>query len=65
MALVRPRILFFNPVRHALTQYQELSSVAQVELLSSADRREFFKDVEGKYKSITAIYSTSSSYAVS
>jgi hypothetical protein len=65
MISVKPRILFFSPVRHALAQYQELASLAEVELVSSADRSEFFKDVEGKYKNITAIYSTSSSYAVS
>ncbi|KAH8655125.1 D-isomer specific 2-hydroxyacid dehydrogenase [Tricladium varicosporioides] len=53
----RPQILFFNPVRHALRKYQELASVAQVEVISSTNRLEFFKDLEKKYKDITAIYS--------
>lgn len=64
MALARPSILFFNPVRHALAQYQDLSSRIPTGVISSSSRAEFFKDVEGKYRDIVAIYSTSSSYAV-
>ncbi|KAH8595749.1 D-isomer specific 2-hydroxyacid dehydrogenase [Bisporella sp. PMI_857] len=62
--ILKPRILFFNPVRHAHSKFQELSAIAQTENLSSNSRAEFFKDLNGKYKDINAIYSTSSSYAV-
>jgi hypothetical protein len=60
----KPRILFFNPVRHAHAVYKSLSSVTQPELLSSKSRAELFQDFKEKYNNITAIYSTSSSYAV-
>jgi glyoxylate reductase len=60
----KPHILFFNPVRHALAAYQKLSSVAQTEILASKSRAELFQDFKVKYNNITAIYSTSSSYAV-
>jgi glyoxylate reductase len=61
----KPFILFFNPVRHALGVYQTLSTVARTEVIASKSRAEFFQDLKEKYKNIVAIYSTSSSYAVS
>ena len=61
----RPRILFFNPVRHALAKFEALSKVAQVEVVSSTSREEFFRDVGTKYNNIQAIYRTSASGAVS
>jgi len=64
MTLSKPQILFFNPVRHALDAYRKLSSIAQTEVIASKSRAEFFEDVKSKYKDIVAIYSTSSSYAV-
>lgn len=65
MALSKPRVLFFNPVRHAFDEYKKLSLVVQTEVVASKSRAEFFADVKGKYKDITAIYSTSSSYTAS
>ncbi|CZR56506.1 probable glyoxylate/hydroxypyruvate reductase (D-isomer-specific 2-hydroxy acid dehydrogenase superfamily) [Phialocephala subalpina] len=64
MALSKPRILLFNPIRHAHDAYKKLSQVARTEVISSKSRAEFFEDVKDKYKDIVAIYSTSSSYAV-
>ncbi|KAL5322815.1 hypothetical protein ACEPPN_010794 [Leptodophora sp. 'Broadleaf-Isolate-01'] len=63
-SITKPRILFFNPVRHALENFRKLSSVAQTEVLTSKSRAEFFNECKGKYKDIVAIYSTSSSCAV-
>ena len=63
-SLAKPRILFFNPVRHALANFQKLSSVAQTEVVASKSRADFFEECKGKYKDVVAIYSTSSSYAV-
>ena len=65
MALSKPHILFFNPVRHAFEAFKKLSSIAQTEVIASKSRSEFFSDVKEKYKDIVAIYSTSSSYAAS
>jgi glyoxylate reductase len=65
MMISKPRILFFNPARHALAVYKNLSSVTQTEVLASKSRAELFQDLKGIYNNIVAIYSTSSSYAVS
>jgi glyoxylate reductase len=64
MALSKPRILFFNPVRHALEAYQKLSLETRTEVIASKSRAEFFQDVKDRYKDVVAIYSTSSSYSV-
>ncbi|KAG5743897.1 hypothetical protein H9Q72_012135 [Fusarium xylarioides] len=48
----KPFILFFSPVRHAKTAYQELQDVATVEVVTSTNRQEFFQDVQDKYKDI-------------
>lgn len=61
----KPRILFFNPVQHALEAYKALSSVAQTEVVSSKTRQEFFEDIGNKYADIQVIYRTSASGAVS
>jgi hypothetical protein len=65
MVAPKPRILFFNPVRHALPAFEALSKVAQVEVVASNSRQEFFKDIGEKYHDIRAIYRTSASGAVS
>jgi glyoxylate reductase len=65
MMRITPHILFFSPVRHAVQEYQHLSSIAKTQVISSKSRAEFFNDVKSKYNDITAIYSTSSSYAAS
>lgn len=65
MVGAKPRILFFNPVRHAVAAYQALSKVAQVEVVTSKSREEFFRDLAEKYQNIRAIYRTSASGAVS
>ncbi|KAF4419197.1 hydroxyacid dehydrogenase [Fusarium acutatum] len=57
-------ILFFSPVRHAKTVYEDLQDVATVEVVTSTSRQEFFKDVQSKYKDIQVIYRTSASGAV-
>ncbi|KAH8890619.1 hypothetical protein GQ53DRAFT_747367 [Thozetella sp. PMI_491] len=64
MVSPKPRILFFSPVRHALAAYEALGRVAQVELVTSTSRDEFFQDIEHKYQDIRAIYRTSASGAV-
>lgn len=64
MSSSKPFILFFNPVRHAKACYESLQEVARTETVTSKSRDEFFKDVEGKYKDISAIYRTSASGAV-
>ncbi|CAK40774.1 hypothetical protein CBS63078_6790 [Aspergillus niger] len=64
MSSAKPRILFFNPVRHAVPFYEKLQEHAQTEVVTSKGREEFFKDVTGKYKDIFAIYRTSASGAV-
>jgi glyoxylate reductase len=61
----KPRILFFNSVRHALAKYAELSKVADVEVVTSKSREEFFADLPVKYSDVQAIYRTSASGAVS
>lgn len=65
MASSKPFVLFFNPVKHAQPFYEKLQEVAHTEVVTSKSREEFFKDVEGKYKDIFAIYRTSASGAVS
>lgn len=64
MGLAKPRILFFNPVRHALAAYEALGAVAQTEVVTSKSRKDFFEDVRQKYHNIRAIYRTSSSGAI-
>lgn len=61
----KPRILFFNPVRHALGDYEALHAVASPEVVTSTSRRELFDDLKAKYHDIQAIYRTSASGAVS
>lgn len=65
MSSAKPRILFFNPVRHAVQFYDKLQEHAHTEVVTSKSREEFFKDVTEKYKDIFAIYRTSASGAVS
>lgn len=65
MSSAKPRILFFNPVRHAVPFYKKLQEHAHTEVVTSKGREEFFKDVTDKYKDIFAIYRTSASGAVS
>lgn len=65
MAHVKPRILFFNPVRHARSAYEALHAVAAPEVVTSKSRVEFFSDLRTKYNDIRAIYRTSASGAVS
>jgi glyoxylate reductase len=54
----KPKILFFNPVKHALAQYKE------PEVVTSPSRAEFFEDCHTKYQDVVAIYRTSASGAV-
>ncbi|KAM0084922.1 hypothetical protein ACKRZS_002869 [Fusarium odoratissimum] len=65
MQTPKPFILFFSPVRHAKAAYEELQEVARVEVVTSTNRQEFFKDIQDKYKDIQVIYRTSASGAVS
>lgn len=60
-----PRILFFNPVRHAVKVYEALQQVAATEVVTSTSRQEFFLDIRTKYNDVQAIYRTSASGAVS
>ncbi|KAF9874308.1 hypothetical protein CkaCkLH20_08291 [Colletotrichum karsti] len=62
--MTKPRILFFNPVRHALPEYEALKAVASPEVVSSKTRSEFFDDLQTKYHDIQAIWRTSASGAV-
>lgn len=62
--MAKPRILFFNAVRHALAQYEALGTVARTELVTSTSRAEFFDDLEHKYHDVRAIFRTSASGAV-
>ncbi|KIW41543.1 uncharacterized protein PV06_07092 [Exophiala oligosperma] len=64
MIATKPRILFFNPVRHAVAAYEALCRVAQCEVVTSKSRKEFFGDVRNKYHNVEAIYRTSASGAV-
>lgn len=59
-----PRILFFNPVRHARQAYEALGKVAATEVVTSTSRQEFFSDLRQKYNDIMVIYRTSASGAV-
>lgn len=61
----KPRILLFNPVRHALAQYKKLQISTAPEVVTSESREEFFRDCQTKYKDVVAIYRTSASGAVS
>jgi hypothetical protein len=61
----KPLILFFSPVRHALTTYKTLSAYARTEIVTSTSRQDFFEDIEGKYRDAVAIYRTSASGVVS
>lgn len=61
---MKPRILFFNPVRHAVAAYETLHNVAAPEVVTSKSRAEFFADLKTKYHNIRAIYRTSASGAV-
>jgi glyoxylate reductase len=49
-SVMKPRILSFNPVRHAIEAYGKLATVAQTEVIASKSRAEFFEDVKGRYK---------------
>ncbi|KAL2877064.1 hypothetical protein SGCOL_007685 [Colletotrichum sp. CLE4] len=64
MSQPKPRILFFNPVRHALDEYEALKLVANPEVVTSISRAGFFNDLRTKYHDIEAIFRTSSSGAV-
>ncbi|KAG4259783.1 hypothetical protein FPRO03_12433 [Fusarium proliferatum] len=64
MQTSKPFVLFFSPVRHAKAAFEELHEVARVELVTSSNRQEFFKDVKDKYKDIQVIYRTSASGVV-
>ncbi|KAH7157258.1 D-isomer specific 2-hydroxyacid dehydrogenase [Dactylonectria estremocensis] len=64
MSTQKPRILFFNPVRHALAAYEALHAVAAPEVVTSKSREQFFADLKTKYHDIQAIYRTSASGAV-
>ncbi|KAJ4314587.1 hypothetical protein N0V84_008811 [Fusarium piperis] len=64
MTPLKPRILFFNPVRHALAAYKALSAVAAPEVVTSKSRAELFADLKDRYADIRAIYRTSASGAV-
>jgi hypothetical protein len=64
MALLKPLILFFNPVRHAKAYYEGLQKIARTEVVTSKSREEFFKDIKDKYNSVSVIYRTSASGAV-
>jgi glyoxylate reductase len=61
----KPKILFFNPVKHALAQYKELQESTAPEVVTSPSRAEFFEDCQTKYQDVVAIYRTSASGAVS
>ena len=65
MTASKPFVLFFNPVKHAGSFYAKLQEVAHTEVVTSNGRVEFFKDLQGKYKNIFAIYRTSASGTVS
>jgi len=65
MQTYKPFFLFFSPVWHAKAAFEELHEVASVELVTSTNRQEFFKDVEDKYKDIQVIYRNSASGTVS
>ncbi|KAF2158521.1 hypothetical protein M409DRAFT_71610 [Zasmidium cellare ATCC 36951] len=60
----KPRILLFNPVRHALAAYKALGDTTAPEVVTSKSRSEFFKDCQGKYADVAAIYRTSASGAI-
>jgi len=62
--LKKPFVLFFNPIRHAKGFFEKFQEFAHTEVVTSQSREEWFRDVQGKYKDIFAIYSTSASYAV-
>jgi ABC-type Fe3+-citrate transport system substrate-binding protein len=64
MALLKPFMLFFDPVRHAKAYYEGLQKIARTEVVTSKSREEFFKDVKDKYNSVSVIYRTSASGAV-
>ncbi|KAI8317662.1 hypothetical protein K4K59_000016 [Colletotrichum sp. SAR11_240] len=64
MSQTKPRILFFNPVRHAVAEYEALKTVATPEVVTSKSRAEFFSDLKSKYQDIQAIWRTSASGAV-
>ncbi|KAL4914524.1 D-isomer specific 2-hydroxyacid dehydrogenase [Aspergillus aurantiobrunneus] len=60
----RPLVLFFNPVNHARSAFEQLQRVAHAEVVTSKSREEFFHDVQEKYKGVFAIYRTSASGSV-
>lgn len=64
MSQAKPRILFFNPVRHAVAEYESLKSVSTPEVVTSKTRAEFFSDLRSKYQDVHAIWRTSASGAV-
>ncbi|KXH27568.1 hypothetical protein CSAL01_00735 [Colletotrichum salicis] len=64
MSHPKPRILFFNPVRHALDEYEALKSVANPEVVTSSSRAKLFDDLRTKYHDIEAIFRTSSTGTV-
>ncbi|KAK1511295.1 uncharacterized protein CCOS01_15057 [Colletotrichum costaricense] len=64
MSQSKPRILFFNAVRHALQEYEALKLVANPEVVTSTSRDQFFSDLRSKYQNIEAIFRTSSSGVV-
>lgn len=64
MQLRKSRILCFNSIVHALRELESLCDIADVEVVSSKSRQEFFRDLHYKYRDIDAIYRTSQSGAV-
>lgn len=59
-----PRILFFNPIRHAHQAYEALQKIAACEVVTSTSRQQFFSDLRNRYNDIQVIYRTSASGAV-
>jgi hypothetical protein len=64
MSPAKPLVLFFSPVRHAISTYKQLQQVAYTEIVTSQNREQFFSDVATKYQNVFAIYRTSASGSV-
>ncbi|CAG7922137.1 unnamed protein product [Penicillium olsonii] len=64
MTPTKPLVLFFSPVRHAISTYEQLQQLAQTEVVTSQSREEFFHDLATKYQNAFAIYRTSASGSV-
>lgn len=58
---VKPKVLLLGKVIYAVKEWEALSDVAELAVLESKSRTEFFQDLKGKYSDVVGIFRTAAS----